>query len=259
MSFKTIRIVLLLILLVLIVHHQATDKARFASWETPVFVAVYPVNADGSEQATRYIRRLDEDAFAAIERFVYEEASRYAVELHRPMYIELGEPIPESPPPAPVGGSFLQRATWILKVRWWRWRFDDQGMDPDVIVLARYHDPEGRRRLPHSTGVERIRVAIANLFATRAMQSQNQVVMIHEILHTLGATDKYDLGTGQPAFPDGFAEPDRTPLYPQRIAEIMAGRIPVAANEARPGPSRGRGVGGPRHPPEIGGRRAAAC
>lgn len=252
MGFKTIRIGLLLILLALIVHHQATDRARFASWETPVFVAVYPVNADGSEQAARYIRGLDEDAFAPIERFVHEEASRFGVDLHRPMYIELGEPVPESPPPAPVGGSFLQRAAWILKVRWWRWRFDDQGMDPDVIVLARYHDPEDRPRLPHSTGVERIRVAIANVFATRGMQSQNQVVMLHEILHTLGASDKYDLGTGQPRFPEGFAEPDRTPLYPQRIAEIMAGRIPVAENEARQADSLARVVVGPGTAAEIG-------
>ena len=252
MSFKTIRIVLLLILLLLVVHHQVTDKARYASWETPVFVAVYPVNADGSEQAARYIQRLDEEAFAPIERFVRSESSRFGVDLHRPMYIELGDPVSLSPPAAPVGGSFLQRATWILKVRWWRWRFDDQGMDPDVIVLARYHDPDNRQRLPHSTGVERIRVAIANLFATRAMQDQNRVVLLHEVLHTLGATDKYDLGTGQPAFPEGFAEPGRSPLYPQPTAEIMAGRIPVAENEARQAESLARVVVGPGTAAEIG-------
>ena len=51
--------------------------------------------------------------------------------------------------------------------------------------------------------------------------------MPHELMHTLVATDKYDLSTGGPMFPDGYAEPDKTPLHPQRFAEIMGGHIPV--------------------------------
>jgi hypothetical protein len=31
--------------------------------------------------------------------------------------------------------------------------------------------------------------------------------------------------SGLPDFPHGYAEPDREPLYPQRFAEIMGGRI----------------------------------
>jgi hypothetical protein len=52
------------------------------------------------------------------------------------------------------------------------------------------------------------------------------------LLHTLGATDKYDLRTNQPTQPDGFAEPDRQPLYPQEFAELMGGRISVSSTEA---------------------------
>jgi hypothetical protein len=48
---------------------------------------------------------------------------------------------------------------------------------------------------------------------------------MHEFLHTLGATDKYDASNGQPIGPDGLGEPGRKPLYPQRFAEIMGGRI----------------------------------
>jgi hypothetical protein len=50
--------------------------------------------------------------------------------------------------------------------------------------------------------------------------------MAHEILHTVGATDKYDLTTHQPVYPDGFADPDLDPRYPQDYAEIMGSRIP---------------------------------
>jgi len=49
----------------------------------------------------------------------------------------------------------------------------------------------------------------------------------------LGASDKYDIGTGMPAFPLGFAEPERKPRFPQRQAEIMGGRIPLSENSAR--------------------------
>ena len=60
------------------------------------------------------------------------------------------------------------------------------------------------------------------------MRGSDDMVIAHELLHTLGATDKYDLRTNQPAHPDGFAEPDREPLYPQSFAELMGGRIPVS-------------------------------
>ena len=37
------------------------------------------------------------------------------------------------------------------------------------------------------------------------------------LLHGFGATDKYDLATGQPLYPKGYAEPALKPLYPQRF------------------------------------------
>ena len=50
------------------------------------------------------------------------------------------------------------------------------------------------------------------------------MVIAHEFLHTVGATDKYDPATEQPQFPDGYGEPQRVPLVPTGEAEIMAGR-----------------------------------
>ena len=58
------------------------------------------------------------------------------------------------------------------------------------------------------------------------------MVLAHELLHTLTATDKYNLDTTLPTFPDGFAEPDKQPLYPQDLAELMGGRIPINENKA---------------------------
>ena len=45
----------------------------------------------------------------------------------------------------------------------------------------------------HSTALEKGRIGSVNLFATRGQASQNQVVIVRELLHGFGAKDKYDL------------------------------------------------------------------
>jgi hypothetical protein len=75
-------------------------------------------------------------------------------------------------------------------------------------------------------------VGIVNAYAGKRQAGTNNVVIAHEFLHTLGATDKYDPASGMPDFPLGFAEPDRTPRFPQRFAEIMGGRIAISKTDA---------------------------
>lgn len=233
MTFKTLRILILLVILALVIHGVFADRSRIASWKSPLWVVIYPHNADGSDSTARYIAGLDERHFAGIETFLADQARGYGLTLDRPFYVRLAGPVERVPPQVPDSGNVLTRALWVLKVRWWRLRFDEQGMDPDVVAIARYFDAAGNRSLGHSTGLERVRVAPVNLFASRAMDGQNRVVLAHEILHTVGATDLYDRNTGMPVFPTGYAEPDRNPLLPQRRAELMAGRIPTGPANAR--------------------------
>jgi hypothetical protein len=61
-------------------------------------------------------------------------------------------------------------------------------------------------------------------------------VIGHELLHTVGASDKYDAG-GHPVAPDGLVDPDQVPRYPQSHAEWMAGEVAL-------GPGAGRLPGG---------------
>ena len=75
-------------------------------------------------------------------------------------------------------------------------------------------------------------IGIINAFADNSYRGSNQVVIIHELMHTLGATDKYNRAN-MPIYPEGYAEPYRQPLYPQRQAEIMGGRIPLSERQAR--------------------------
>jgi hypothetical protein len=55
---------------------------------------------------------------------------------------------------------------------------------------------------------------------------------MHELLHTLGASDKYDRRSGRPLVPEGLGDPSQDPRYPQTQGEIMAGRIAVSATQA---------------------------
>jgi hypothetical protein len=111
------------------------------------------------------------------------------------------------------------------------------GRSPDVRLFVIYYDPKRNDTLEHSLGLEKGRIGVVNAFASSTLAGSNNVVIAHELLHTLGATDKYDARTAQPRFPDGYARPDAKPRYPQRFAEIMGGRIPISASESAIAPS----------------------
>jgi hypothetical protein len=103
---------------------------------------------------------------------------------------------------------------------------------PDVQVFALYHAPDGGQAVPDSLGLSKGLMAVTHLYADPRARGSNHVVLAHELLHTLGATDKYQSGTGQPLHPVGLGDPQQSPLYPQRTGEIMAGRIAVSTREA---------------------------
>jgi hypothetical protein len=80
---------------------------------------------------------------------------------------------------------------------------------------------------------------------------ESLVRIAHEALHILGASDKYD-GSGQPVFPNGFAEPRKAPRYPQVWGEIMSRALPLAENNHRPLKSLRESAIGDRTAEEIG-------
>lgn len=68
-------------------------------------------------------------------------------------------------------------------------------------------------------------------------------VVVHELLHTRGASDKYD-PHGHALEPEGLADPDRDPRYPQLGVELMARGQPEAkGQELPPGPPETWAIG----------------
>jgi hypothetical protein len=119
----------------------------------------------------------------------------------------------------------LSTALFSLKLRLWAWRMSRGSGEPqDVRMFVLYHDPALTPTVPHSLGLEKGHIGIVYAFAAPQMNGANDVVITHELLHTLGATDEYDPHTDAPLFPNGYGNPQQVPLYPQAAAEIMAGR-----------------------------------
>ena len=82
---------------------------------------------------------------------------------------------------------------WSLKMRWWAGSItDDQDkIEPDVRIFVRYHRPDMAVTLENSVGLQKGMVGIVNGYASRRHRGTNNVIIAHEFLHTLGATDKY--------------------------------------------------------------------
>lgn len=232
--FKAIRISLLLLILFFVSVSTWLTQARSTDWNNSLWVKIYPINGDGSAASEKYIKSLKADAFTGIESFVEREIARYGHSLKRPVRMELGSEVMEHPPVLSRQPNVLDVMLWSLKMRWWANSVaspqDDP--DPDVRIFVRYHEPVENVMLENSVGLQKGMVGIVNGYAGRRYGGTNNVIIAHEFLHTLGATDKYNPANGVPEYPDGFAEPERTPLYPQRYAEIMGGRIAETEHEA---------------------------
>lgn len=250
---RTLRIGLMVYLLIFVAAAAWFSRARSTSWEHTLWVAVYPINGDGSRAVSDYIDDLEIRMFTDVERFIKSESARYGVTLTEPVRMELKEVITEHPPTPPADRNVAGVMLWSLRLQYWAWRKQSQqsGPNPDIKMFVVYYDPEQHQSLGHSLGLQKGLLGVVNAFASRSMAGSNNVVLTHELLHTLGASDKYNPANGLPVFPDGYAEPELNPRYPQKKAEIMGGRVPVTETEAVTPRTLSRAVVGPLTASEI--------
>jgi hypothetical protein len=227
-SFRNIRILILLTLLAFVAIYTKQQRIYSTSWLEPLQVVIFPINADGSTASADYITTLSSDSFAAIDKFTAREAKRYNLYQEQPTLTLLGPTIKTLPPtPPPNSANVIKIALWSLKLRYWVWKNTPKAYANSnmVSMFVLYHAPNGGKSTLDSLGLEKGLLGIVNAFASQEQSKQNSIVIAHELLHTVGATDKYDMA-GNPLFPHGYARPERKPLFPQYRAEIMAARIP---------------------------------
>ena len=250
--FRKIRIAILLLILIFVALNALTESTYPKQWRGSIQVALYPVNADGSETAASYINSLSASDFETIETFFDTQAHKYGLGLDHPFRFTLASPLKQAPPLIGDHPSHLDIIWWSLKLRWFAWRTPKPpGPMVRIRMFLLFHDPARASQLPDSTGLQKGLLGIAHLFASGNQRGSNQVVLAHELLHTLGATDKYDLSNNQPVYPDGYADPQQQPYLPQQRAELMAGRIPISAVKAEQPESLRQVVIGPLTAREI--------
>jgi len=233
--WRVLRISVLLLVLLVVAGQAWLDRFGTTHWQRTVFVGAFPVSADASPVTADYLTQLDQARIDEVGAFVKAEARRYGVGLDEPIALKLYSTLALPPPALDPGAAVLTRIIWSLKLRWYRHQVLTavSRSRPKIALFLLYHDPALTQSLPHSAGLQRGLTAVVHLFASRSQEPQNRIVLAHELLHTFGATDKYDLATGLPRYPEGFAQPELTPRYPQQLAEIMAGEMPLSATEAR--------------------------
>ena len=233
--FRYIRIAALLTILVVVAGNQFLTGSRFSSWDKTLWISIYPVLTENDSNLRRYAESLKPESFQNIGLFFKQQAARYGRQLETPVVIQIARPLTSQPPALPTKSSGFGVALWSLKMRWWSYRNGDQdGLAPDDIrIYVLYQNGQPNTILERSVGIKNGSYGIVNAVASRAMAARNRMVIGHELMHILGASDKYEPSSGQPLVPQGLANPAQSPLYPQAKAEIMAGRIATGAGHWR--------------------------
>ena len=204
------------------------------SWHEPLQVTVYPINGDGTMATHNYIARLQQQHFNQINQWFTREAKRYSLPVQTPFNVTLGDQVKASPPQFPPNAGVIRTLLWGLHLRYWVYRNtpDAHSNLRRVRVFVVYQQGEDDVPLAHSIGLQKGLIGVVNAFSLDRQTEQNNIIIAHELLHTVGATDKYDT-IGNPLYPIGYANPGRSPLHPQRHAEVMAARVPLSTYSSR--------------------------
>ena len=229
--------VVLFLILITVMTNMAYTLHHARQWETTKSVVVIPFPADADDLETkRYIDKLDGAYFKPVVDFFDRETRRYGLANHRPYRFRWQRVARASPPMLrnDAGMAATVWYSWSMRVYTWYIRVTQHIAD-HVIVYAMFR--QTRKHTADSTGLveeyaskslDKFSVCFINLSTDRGLQVKDRFVLAHELLHLSGATDKYDVATGEPSFPQGYADPEKQPLYPQTTGLLMAMAIPFS-------------------------------
>lgn len=204
--------------------YDVRDRAARNDWVTPLRVGLVIVqhgNVDPHALARLHRRT------KALEQRLTDELRRY-----RPDARPLFELVPYGPvqiaevPPYDPGSTVWERVRHSYEL--WRYttaadsaaNVPTRSLDSRIYIVAE-PPQDGQESFVEGFSEERGRVGVTRVTLDCESVDLALFVAAHELMHTLGASDKYD-STGRTRAPVGLPEPDQTPLYPQRTAEVMA-------------------------------------
>jgi hypothetical protein len=238
-TFFRVRVSILLSILVAVLIWAGCDIQRRRArnqWVDTLNVALILVRKDTlDEGAVETLKR----RIGVLEQRLTAEFQRRNPDAPKPFHFIVHGPVDlrRAPPRQPSEGLFdLARYNFDL------WRFV-RGVNADSGVEASSFDATiylvaRSPKLASGGSVEGASqeggtVGVVEVELDRTMVDFALFVTTHELLHLLGAKDKYD-ARGRSLVPEGLAEPELSPLYPQRHAEVMARNVALSPTEERP-------------------------
>ncbi len=252
MTFRTFRISLLLLVLAAVGGVTVGEGWLVPAWLRPLQVVIYPIDRDGDPATRAYLEGLDAARFAEIAKNFSNGrrgaiapnrcracVSRWVPRSRTPRLRRRRGRVARSSRSATVSPCAITR--FAARHFWIAW--GGCGCSWSISKVT-------KTPLPPSLGLQKGLLGVVYVYARPRQDAQNTVVIAHELLHTLGASDKYD-ARGLPRFPDGYADPDAVPRHPQHKAESMAGRMATTSDHAVIPASLAECVVGPKTAYEI--------
>lgn len=243
-AFRRVRILTLLGLLATIgiyaIDLQGQREAR-TLWARPLHVAVVLVERGRLPWETT---QAFQARAGAANAWIREERRRRQPGAAQPVWFHAFGPVsgvdrPAAPEDAATSDDVLDRLLYGARLHWHLRDVDavagvDAGLfDARIYVYA--EPPAGPRaaRFVEGLGEAGGELGTVDVALDDTMIDLAWVAVLHETLHTLGATDKYD-AQGRTLVPEGLAEADQRPLYPQAFAEIMSGERALTPAQGAP-------------------------
>jgi hypothetical protein len=235
-TFRRVRIGLLLgVLLFTAAWGAGKSWQRWprGNWRRPLQVGLVLLSP-GTDVGTDRWRRRADDLAAHLDG----EMARWRGRGGSAFQITVAGPVGWSGtlPFSPASEAPLDRATHALDV-WRTVRDIDRaaggvvgGFDVRIFFLCAPL-PEGQVGFAEGSGAVNGEVAFVRGSCDGDL-TLSLLAVGHELLHLVGATDRYDAG-GHARGPGDLADPDRVPLYPQTHAEWMVGEVPIAPGRGR--------------------------
>jgi hypothetical protein len=225
-----------LVLVLVYAWHDFTRRAARTAWREPLDVGIVLLTLESEPVPDADLIALQQRV-SALEQTLSAEFARYRDAPQAMFQLSVFGPLQvATAPPQPEGGS-----VWaLLRHNYQLWRYTRsvdaaaavpaRAMESRIYVLVlpvkdQFQFVEGFSQQGGHLGIARVQVDEST--ADLAL-----FVVAHELLHTLGASDKYD-SAGEAVLPQGLGDNEQQPLYPQRYAEVMARNRVLAPGHER--------------------------
>jgi hypothetical protein len=227
-SFSILLIVLFIAAQVYYRDHRKLD------WDRTYNVALVQVVKGNKNDTARALSPVGKELIQqSLEKWFENEAKRVYKSNIKPFRFELLGPVfnEQTPPVLPTekDGFWTRYKQTSAFISYFSDQLTQTGVKVDQFDIKLYlyiypSDTSLGYEKQHSVGTTRGRFGVVFLPIGKQSAGRTTCLIAHEILHTVGASDKYD-DNHLTIFPDGYFAPDKR--YPQEFAEIMALAIPT--------------------------------